>query len=206
MLHPYFSSKKILFGEITEGEFWTRHHIKDAVSWENALLNETTFPELDQTADRILVECLGYFPRESVYLPFMPFLKALIKQQGSETISKEMIEHVKLIRNRDMQVGFWDRNLNYTDEFKEDYSSTLPHWRYAAKDYMSYFLGYEPPTRISFMAEVYLRKVLEDANNVKHLIHTGCFKAINIYKFRRSILDHSYEAALHSDLFFLKFQ
>lgn len=207
MPHPYLNSKKILSGGITEGEYRSRYHIRDAMSWDNLILNQTTLPEVEKLADKVLIECLGYFPREAVCLPFIPYLKALIHQQGNQlVITDEMVEQVKLIRNRDMYVGFWHRNLLYTEEFKETYSEILPQWRYIAQEYMTHFLGHIPPTRLSFSAEIYLRKVLEEADNDLGTIYRGCFKAITIYQFRRAILDHSYEAALHSDLFYLNYR
>lgn len=206
MLNPYLSSKRILFGEVTEGEYRGRHHIRDAMSWDNFILNQTAFPELDKLADKVLIECLGYYPSEAVCLPFMPYLKALINRSGNQgIITGEMIEQVKLIRNRDMYVGFWDRDLIYTDEYKEKYSNILPQWRYAAQDYMAHLMGYIPPVRISFLAEIFLRNVLEHSNNEMPIIYKGCFKAITIFKFRKAILDHSHEAALNSDLFFLNY-
>ena len=206
MLHPYLNSMENLSGGITEGEYRRIHHIRDAMSWDNFILNQTAFPELDKLADKVLIECLGYYPSEAVCLPFMPYLKALINNVGCQgEITDEMIEQVKLIRNRDMYVGFWDRDLIYTDEYKEKYSNILPQWRYAAQDYMAHFIGDIPPVRISFIAEIFLRNVLEESKNEMPIIYKGCFKAITIYKFRKAILDHSHEAALHSDLFFINY-
>jgi len=175
-----------------------------AIQWQTIIDAATTLPELNSQAQDLIERLLGYLPHASVTLAFEPFLRGLIQLHQQETISDEAFtqqaeEHIKLIRNADMNDNTC---LAYDARIYDNYESYLKHYAQDVRNRLKNFLGYEPNLEHSLVAELWMREVMsKDTFQLPSRITQIDLKAITLIRYREALLDHGKEIADASPLF-----
>jgi hypothetical protein len=171
---------------------------KDTVSWDNLVADAVTLPDLKEKGREFIEQYLGYLPADSVILPFEPYLRALLKsywqrQLGEDEFIQQLEEHLKLIRNADMQ---YNTCLTNDEAIYRNYDKTFVPYGYAVKSRLTRFLGYEPQLKHSLIAEMWMRNVMaRDTIQLPHTITPVDWKAITLIKYREILLEQGQAAA-----------
>ena len=164
------------------------------------------FPQHADEAEKLIEQHLGYVPFPTIYLPHEVFIRSLIDhfkngQIGAEEYQQQLLEHIRNIRNDDMQKDGWVDAESYTQQDIEHYQSFQRYYQPMAKERLQKFLGYEPSLQHSLYAEVYLRYLIAMDTYSSEWPLTGFDrKAITIVKFREIFTEKGLEAANLSPL------
>lgn len=177
--------------------------ISEAVSWKDLALNATVLPNLEEQTNDLIERRLGYLTHPSVTLPFAPYLRALLQRYHQGTLSADAFtheaeEHLKLIRNADMQ--------HYSapapaPHFVQSYQKMFGLYAEKTKERLVRFLGYEPDLKHSLMAELWLWDVMAmDTIRLPDGPTAVDFKALTIIRYREHLFAHGKAAADASPL------
>jgi hypothetical protein len=176
---------------------------RETISWKSLQNAATILTHLETEAQNLIEQRLGYLPAQRIILPHEPFIRALINsyQQGqlsSEDFSMQMEEHIKLIRNADMEQHLC---TDYDPAAYKNYTSTFIPYGQQAKDRITGFLGYEPKLEHSLAAEMWLRKMFA-MDNFKLPEHITAidFKVLTLIRYREILLEEGQKMADASPL------
>lgn len=177
--------------------------IKEAVSWDDLSRSATVLPQLENEARQYIKLFLGYIPSPAVTLKFEPFLRGLIsfaKQGGmdEETFHHQVKEHIKLIRNQDLEPGAC---VEYSADLYKAYHSNFASHGLTVRKRLTCMLGYEPKIEHSALAELWFRSIL-NRNIIKpnSPINEIDYKAIALIKYREVYLEQGKQAADQSPI------
>ncbi|MCF0061321.1 hypothetical protein MUK70_18960 [Dyadobacter chenwenxiniae] len=173
--------------------------ISPNIQWDDLVAAATVLPEFAQDGKDEIEYYLGYLPAQQVTMPFEPFLRALIQQFRSGTLSLDEYnrlseDHIKLIRNEECKynsVDDYDATLYY--QYERDY---LPYGPIARQRIVD-ILGYEPNLTTSLFAEMYLRKIMSMDIVVMptdEMISLD-FKLIGLVRYRQALKTQGKDAA-----------
>lgn len=177
--------------------------ISGAVSWKDLALNATVLPNLEDQTNDLIERRLGYLPHPSVTLPYAPYLRALLQRyhQGTLTadaFTHEAEEHLKLIRNADMQHY---SSPEPAPHFVQSYQKMFGLYAKKTKERLVRFLGYEPDLKHSLMAELWLWDVMDmDTIRLPDGPTAVDFKALTIIRYREILFSKGKEPADASPL------
>ena len=187
-----------------------KRSIKEArrysASWEEIGGCGKVFPQHADEAEKLIEKYLGYVPFPTIYLPHEVFIRSLIAhykngQIAEEDFQNQLLEHIRNIRNDDMQKDGWVDNESYTQQDIEYYYSFQCYYQPMAKERLQKLLGYEPSLQHSLYAEVYLRHLIAmDTYSTKWPLTGFDRKAITIVKFREIFTAKGLDAANLSPL------
>jgi hypothetical protein len=170
----------------------------DTVSWDNLLADATVLSDLKKAGHDLIEAHLGYLPGDSVIIPYEPYLRALIQSYWHNQMSEaefihQVEEHIKLIRNTDMQ---YNTCLTYDDDIYLNYNETFVPYGLDVKNRLTWFLGYEPKLEHSLIAEMWMRSVMaRDMIQLPDTITEVDWKAITLIKYREILLEQGQVAA-----------
>ena len=173
------------------------------VSWENLLADATILSDLKQAGHDLIEAHLGYLPGDNMILAYEPYLRALIQcywqnQLSEDDFIQQVAEHIKLIRNNDMQ---YNTCLTYDKVIYHNYEKTFIPYGHAVKSRLTRFLGYEPKLEHSLIAEMWMRDVMaRDTFKLPAHISAVDYKAIALIKYRKVFLEQGQAAADASPL------
>jgi hypothetical protein len=176
---------------------------RKAFQWKSLENAATILPHLDAPAQNLIEQSLGYLPSQHVTLPHEPFIRALVNsyQQGqlsAEDYSLQLEEHIKLIRNNDMEHNLMK---DYSPSAYKNYSETFTPYGQQAKDRITRFLGYEPRLEHSLAAEMWLRKIFAMDNfRLPESITAIDFKVLTLIRYREMLLEFGKKVADNSPL------
>lgn len=176
---------------------------REAFQWKSLENAASILPHLDAPAQNLIEQRLGYLPSQHVTLPHEPFIRALINsyQQGQlspEDYSLQLEEHIKLIRNDDMEHNLMN---DYSPSDYKNYSDTFIPYGQKAKDRITTFLGYEPKLKHSLAAEMWLRKMFAMDNfRLPEKITAIDYKVFTLIRYREILLEFGKEIADNSPL------
>lgn len=177
--------------------------ISGAVSWKDLALNATVLPNLEDQTNDLIERRLGYLPHHSVTLPYVPYLRAILQSyhQGSlnaDAFTHEAEEHLKLIRNADMQHYSAPEPAVH---FVQSYQKLFGLYAEKTKERLIRFLGYEPDLKHSLMAELWLWEVMAmDTIRLPDGPTAVDFKALTIIRYREILFSKGKAAADASPL------
>lgn len=180
---------------------------REAIQWKTLENAATILPHLENKAQNLIEQRMGYLPTQRIILPHEPFIRALIHsyQQGQltcEDYSFQMEEHIKLIRNADMEYNLCK---TYAPMVYENYLKTFTPYGQQAKDRIIHFLGYEPKLEHSLVVEMWLRKMFSMDNfSLPNEITAIDFKVLTLIRYREILLEHGQERADASPLLGMK--
>jgi hypothetical protein len=180
---------------------------REAIEWKALERAATVLPHLDAQAQNTIEKCLGYLPSQHITLPHEPFIRALINsyQQGpfsAEDYSLQIEEHIKLIRNADMEHNLMK---DYSPSAYKNYSETFVPYGQQAKDRIIGFLGYEPKLKHSLAAEMWLRKMFGMDNfRLPEKITAIDYKVLTLIRYRETLLEFGKQIADASPLLGLR--
>ncbi len=142
-----------------------KHGNRDAKRFKDIVLDAECLPEHAQLGNDVLERLLGYLPKSSVMLPYMPYLRTLIQQKRSSQITKEAFvkeatAHAKLIRNADMNKGGWLEPLVYDESWHDLYQQSHAAYREIVHERLTVFLKEPPILAYSLRPEVFMREVM----------------------------------------------
>ncbi|RRA98610.1 hypothetical protein [Larkinella rosea] len=177
-----------------------------AISWNDLLLDATTLTHLKKEAHRLIEHYLGYLPSDTAILPFEPYLRALIQSYRQSQLTQydychQLEEHIKLIRNKDMESTY---NTYVTDDktIYKNYEETFIPFGQVAKSRLMGFLGYEPKLEHSVVAEMWLRHMIaNDTIDLPDAMTSIDQKAAAMIKYREILLESGRAIADSSPLF-----
>jgi hypothetical protein len=175
-----------------------REAISEAVSWKDLALNATVLPNLEDQTKDLIERRLGYLPHPAVTLRYEPYLRALLQSYHQGTLSSDAFteqaeEHLKLIRNADMQ--------HYSSpvpapHFVQSYQKMFGNYGGKVKERLTRFLGYEPRLEHSLMAELWLFDLMaRDTPQLPKGPTAVDFKALTIIRYREILLSQGKAAA-----------
>jgi hypothetical protein len=176
---------------------------REAFQWKSLENAATILPHLDEPAQNLIEQRLGYLPSQHVTLPHEPFIRALINsyQQGqlsAEDYSLQLEEHIKLIRNDDMEHNLMN---DYRPSDYKNYLDTFIPYGQQAKDRIIGFLGYEPKLKHSLAAEMWLRKMFAMDNfRLPEQITAIDYKVLTLIRYREILLEFGKQIADASPL------
>ena len=176
---------------------------REAFQWKSLENAATILPHLDTSAQNLIEQRLGYLPSQHITLPHEPFIRALINsyqlgQLSSEEYALQMDEHIKLIRNDDMEHNLMQ---DYVPSAYKNYSETFIPYGQQARDRIKGFLGYEPKLEHSLAAEMWLRKMFAMDNfRLPENITAIDFKVLTLIRYREILLEFGNEVANASPL------
>lgn len=183
--------KDVFKGNLKERDEYCSQVTREFVYWDDIKLSCKVYPELEEYTKRLIEKRLGYLPHPNVTIPFEPYLRALYQYFRSGQITEtdfytQADEHIKLIRNKDMEPNLC---LEYDPLIYENYWKTYLPYGQMAKERLIRFLGYEPDLEHSLVAEMWLRKFLA-INSLKlpDTITIADYKAITLIKYRQVLL------------------
>lgn len=165
--------------------------ISEAVSWKDLALNATVLPNLEEQTKDLIERRLGYLPHPAVTLRYEPYLRALLQSyhQGtlsSDTFTEQAEEHLKLIRNADMQHY---SSPHPAPHFVQSYQKMFSIYGSKVKERLTCFLGYEPDLKHSLMAELWLFDLMaRDTVRLPDGPTAVDFKALTIIRYREILL------------------
>lgn len=179
-----------------------REAISEAVSWNDLQLNATVLTDLEETTQNFIENRLGYMAHRAVRLRFEPYLRALIQnyRQGvlsADEFSDQADEHIKLIRNQDMEHY---SSLDHSEHYKDMYERLFNLYGLQAKERLTRFLGYEPELKHSLMAELWLWDIMSQDIRLGEKITAIDYKAITIIRYREILFSEGKVAADDSPL------
>ena len=172
--------------------------ISEAVSWKDLALSATVLPNLEDQTKDLIERRLGYLPHPAVTLSYEPYLRALLQSYHQGTLSSDAFteqaeEHLKLIRNADMQ--------HYSSpvpapHFVQSYQKMFGNYGGKVKERLTRFLGYEPRLEHSLMAELWLFDLMaRDTPQLPKGPTAVDFKALTIIRYREILLSQGKAAA-----------
>lgn len=164
-------------------------------------MNVKVAPEYDQLALELIEMSLGYIPAYDIYLPHLPFYKALLDNHtkgniSDEEFATESLLIKKAIRNDDMKNCGWVSRLEYNQQDYEMYDNFLAEYKEEARKRLTQFMGYEPFLEHSLSAELLLRNLCSSEE-----YYTGMpmcsqdYRAITIAHYRGLFLVEGEKAA-----------
>lgn len=176
---------------------------REAIQWKTLESAATILPHLEVEAQNLIEQRMGYLPAQRIILPHETFIRAFINsyQQGqlsAEDFSFQMEEHIKLIRNDDMEHNLC---MAYDPAAYKNYTATFMPYGQQAKDRITHFLGYEPKLEHSLAAEMWLRKMFAMDNfRLPDTITAIDFKVLTLIRYREILLKYGQETADASPL------
>ncbi len=177
--------------------------IREAISWDDLNLNATVLVNWETQTKELIEKRLGYLPHPAISLRYEPYLRALLqnRHQGlitSEVFRQEADEHLKLIRNVDMEQY---SGRDYAPHFKQMYQKMFEFYGVKAKERLKFFLGYEPAAEHSLLAELWLWDVMSKNIILPPGRPTAVdYKALTIIRYREILYLHDKINADKSDL------
>lgn len=178
--------------------------ISEAVSWKDLALHATVLPNLEGQAKDLIERRLGYLPHPAVTLHYEPYLRALLQSYHQGTLSSDAFteqaeEHLKLIRNADMQHY---SSPEPAPHFVQSYQKMFGIYGGKVKERLTRFLGYEPRLEHSLMAELWLFDLMaRDTVRLPDGLTAVDFKALTIIRYREILLSQGLTDANDSPLF-----
>ena len=172
--------------------------ISEAISWKDLALNATVLPNLEEQTKDLIERRLGYLPHPAVTLPYEPYLRALLQSYHQEALSSDAFteqaeEHLKLIRNADMQHY---SSPDPAPHFVQSYQKMFGIYGAKVKERLTRFLGYEPRLEHSLMAELWLFDLMaRDTIRLPEGLTAVDFKALTIIRYREILLSQGKAAA-----------
>jgi hypothetical protein len=180
---------------------------RETISWESLQNAATILPHLETEAQNLIEQRLGYLPAQRIILPHEPFIRALINshQKGQLSVddfSEQIEEHIKLIRNEDMEQHLC---TDYDPAAYKNYTNTFTPYGQQAKNRITNFLGYEPKLEHSLAAEIWLGKMFA-MDNFKLPDHITAidFKVLTLIRYREILLQEGKKMADASPLLGIK--
>lgn len=176
------------------------------VNWNDVVVEATILPTLKKAGQDAILHFLGYLPADIVIIPFEPYLRALIQnhrqsQMNDAEYLHQLKEHIKLIRNKDMECSY---NTYITDDttIYKNYERTFTPYGHVVKSRLTKFLGYEPKLEHSVVAEMWMRNAIaHDEIQLPDEMTAVDWKAIGMTKYREVLLEKGKSAADVSPLF-----
>ncbi|GAB3515805.1 hypothetical protein [Emticicia fontis] len=190
-------------GDLEAYQVHYKHSTSDLIYWEDLELSWKVYPELEVEIKLLIKKRLGYLPHPTVTIPFEPFLRSLyhsfrLGQLNEADFYVQADEHIKLIRNKDMEPNLC---LIYDDIIYENYKKTYIPFIQAARERITRFLGYEPKLENSLIAEMWLSKIIaKDILVLQSYITEIDYKAITLIKYREILLTQGQEVANSSSI------
>ena len=179
---------------------------RERLKWSDIEIHASCFPEHEERAHCLILDCLGYIPATGILIPHEVFIRSLVDRLRRSDISDEQFGeelelHCKQIRNDDMKKGGWVDKLIYTEHDYHCYETENIDFRSQARERLGRFLGYEPALEHCLDAELYLRETFTmDWFHSELEFTSPDYKAATIIKYRESLLLKGQEAADNSDL------
>lgn len=174
-----------------------------AIHWDDVVQASTLFEDTESIGLSVIERLLGYLPPQSVTLPYETFLRALVhsyrhNQLSGDDFTQQVTDHVKLIRNADMQAN---NCPTYTPNNYAYYHETLLPYGIQVRERLTWLLGYEPQIEHSLIAELWLRTQLaKDTNIFSDQITAIDLRAISLIKYREVLSNKGKSAAENSML------
>jgi len=185
---------------------WGRIH---AVGWNDLLVDATTLTHLKDEAHKLIENYLGYLPADSTIIPFEPYLRALIESYRQNQLTEDdyrhqIEEHIKLIRNQDME-STYNTYVTADKTIYKNYMETFIPFGQIVKSRLMTCLGYEPKLEYSVVAEMWMRHMMaSDAICLSGVITDIDQKAVEMVKYREILFKKGRSAADASPLFYLE--
>lgn len=174
------------------------------LDWQDVLAHAITLPEYKAQGTAAIVTLLGYLPLLSATVKEEVFIRAFVLQHQSGLITDgEYFDQcegcVKHIRNFEVGLHGW---AAYDAETLQQYEHYLPQWKQAVRDRLKKFLGYVPKPQHSAGMEILLREEMASdhlCTSDKPMVLDHF--AINVIKYRETLLEHGKDAADASPLY-----
>ena len=184
--------------------FFELHPDDDPIKWKNLVQSATLYPEHAAIALKLIKRMMGHTPKQLIYIPHEPFIRAHIESYIRGTISNEeyfnlVAKHVRDIRNDFMRLEKKYNIYNEKDFFA--YESKAEKSKHVARNRLSNLLGYVPDVQHSLEGELLLRRAIDC--KLVHVLDDYCdidFKAAAITNYRMVYFTYGKQAADNSEL------
>ena len=178
---------------------------EETLSWIDITSAIKVEPHFEERSLALVKATLGYLPKRHVYLPYMGFISALLKNKpadlklSSEHQSEDDLQilyYLKCIRNDAVRKGGWLNHLFPTEGDYQFFNSYMPGYIVPTRERLTSFLGYTPEPQHSLFAEAYLRPYLAaDPLHANELTHEMICKVATIAHYRKNYLEKGNDAA-----------
>ena len=175
---------------------------REVIKWDQIVTCSKMFPELEQAAYDQIRRHLGYLPDPSAYMNHEVFIRVLIDQFNRQQITEEsfnsqVIEHVKHIRNDNVNQGGYIDNLgDYTSRDLDRYRNHFPQYKEKAKARLKQLMGYESEVKYSLYAELMIRELCAMDWYVNDMIPGAIdYRAITVIHYRKALMELGKEFA-----------
>ncbi|WP_259015510.1 hypothetical protein [Emticicia fluvialis] len=177
---------------------------EDSVSWDELVLKEKVYPELDGKIKELIEKRLGYLPRPAVTIAQEPDLRILYNQYrfgslGQADFYEQADRLIKHIRNKDVSP---EQRLFDAPEIYKLYCKNYMTYVHRAHERINQFLGYEPPLEYSMAAVIWLTHQLSKENvnlSSKELLPID-YKVMTSIQYRELMLTYGEDMAIQAPL------
>ena len=171
------------------------------ISWSDVATYAAVYPEHQQRALQVIDTRLGYRPHENIIIPHEVFIRTLIEQCDKGMISqadyeRDLTQHIKHIRNDDINKFGWADKLRYTWAEIEHYNNYLPQYEAMVHEKIIRYFGQLPSLDYILPADQMLRGLYHQHPTI---ICYGFlpidYKAFHMIAYRKALAEQSKEAA-----------
>lgn len=176
----------------------TRNGYDDYFIWDDIILREKVHPELEYKALSLIEKRLGYIPTKSITILYetdirLYYHRYLFGDIDLAGLYYRTDELLKVMRKWDLKP---DTALFDKPEIYEHYCKNYRPYMQLAYNRISQYLGYNPDSRYSIAAEIWLAQVLaKDTIYLSDSITPYDYRAMTSVKYREIWLNEGEEAA-----------
>ncbi|RYU92682.1 hypothetical protein [Emticicia agri] len=175
----------------------------DAVSWEDIVIREKVYPELEVQTLSLIEKRLGYIPRPSITILYEPDLRLYYHQYLFGKIDLQGLyyrtdELLKVMRKWDLKA---DKPLfDEPDIYKRHYQQYMPYVQMAHRR-INHIMGYEPPLEYSLAAVIWLSQMIaKDNRPLGDETSAIDYRVMTSIRYREILIKEGEEAANNSSL------
>lgn len=192
----------------SDENFFELHPDDNPIKWGSLVQSATIYPEHAEKALQLIESSMGHTPKQLIYKPHEPFIRAHIESYKLAKISGDeyfhlVTSHIRDIRNDFMRLEKKCREYNEKDFYS--YQFRAEDSKQAARKRLCGFLGYEPDMNHCLEGEILIRRAMNCTliNELDNYCDID-FEAGAITNYRRIFFTEGKEAADRSELMGLK--